>query len=104
MLHPIVTDKFFIAYKLCENSDDKRIWRFSPSGSVFNTLITHMEAGSNVYCRRGFDMQSRLCEQRKNCKKCKPTKGRILKSINNGVIDLSEVHIDSISREASVGV
>lgn len=104
MLHPIVTDKYSIAYKLCENSDDKRIWRFSPSGSVFNTLITHMEAVSNGYCRRGFDMQSRLCEQRKSCKKCKPTKGRILKLIDNGVIDLSEVHIDSISRKASVGV
>ena len=50
IIHPTGTGKSFIAFKLCENNEDKRILWLSPSEYIFKTQIENLKAVSEGYC------------------------------------------------------
>lgn len=49
IIHPTGTGKSFIAFKLCEDNQDKRILWLSPSEYIFKTQVENLKAVSNGY-------------------------------------------------------
>ncbi len=50
IIHPTGTGKSFIAFKLCEDNEDKRVLWLSPSEYIFKTQIENLKAVSDGYC------------------------------------------------------
>ena len=49
IIHPTGTGKSFIAFKLCEDNEDKRILWLSPSEYIFKTQIENLKSASGGY-------------------------------------------------------
>ncbi len=50
IIHPTGTGKSFIAFKLCEDNEDRRVLWLSPSEYIFKTQVENLKAVSNGYC------------------------------------------------------
>ncbi|MCX4286880.1 MAG: helicase, partial [Clostridia bacterium] len=50
IIHPTGTGKSFIAFKLCEDNEDRRVLWLSPSEYIFKTQIENLKVVSEGCC------------------------------------------------------